>query len=362
MRRWTVLALSVVALCGALAWPAASYVRALSYPGQASFMVRTVEWMRDNGGGGLVDLAESWWYAKPPTGSAPNPSSLPAPATGSSAAHGPTPIPVIPDLAPLSGEGRWRPGRVGADGSPVLFTTFERPDVVHSSVVAGVARLDGRTTRFRLVAGTTQPDRTSSAVTAQVPLDARAGLVATFNSGFKIADAHGGFLADGHAVGALRTGAASVVIRNDGSATVGQWGRDVTSRPNVLAVRQNLDLVVDNGRAVDALSTNSGNRWGSPKNQSQYTWRSGLGIDRAGNLLYVAGANLNLTTLAHALVQAGAMRGMQLDIHNEMVTFLAYPDGAAHTLIGVKLLPNMPGSRDRYLVPDQRDFFEVTLR
>jgi hypothetical protein len=41
----------------ALAWPVTSYVRALTYPGQASFLVRTVEWVRDNGGG-VVDLLE----------------------------------------------------------------------------------------------------------------------------------------------------------------------------------------------------------------------------------------------------------------------------------------------------------------
>jgi len=38
---------------GALAWPVTSYARALTYPAQASFVVRTVEWVRDNGGGGM---------------------------------------------------------------------------------------------------------------------------------------------------------------------------------------------------------------------------------------------------------------------------------------------------------------------
>ena len=94
----------------------------------------------------------------------------------------------------------------------------------------------------------------------------------------------------------------------------------------------------------------------------QYTWRSGLGVDAVGNLVYMGGSGLNLVTLANALVQAGAVRGMQLDIHNEMVAFLSYPNGAAHVVGGVKLLPDMPGSPDRYLVPDQRDFFVVTLR
>ena len=47
----------------------------------------------------------------------------------------------------------------------------------------------------------------------------------------------------------LRAGAASFVIYVDGTATVGQWGRDVTMTPNVTSVRQNLDLLVDNGQA-----------------------------------------------------------------------------------------------------------------
>jgi hypothetical protein len=51
----------------------------------------------------------------------------------------------------------------------------------------------------------------------------------------------------------------------------------------VLAVRQNLDLIVEQGRPVAALADNTGNRWGTTKNQTQYTWRSGLGVDATGN-------------------------------------------------------------------------------
>jgi hypothetical protein len=87
-----------------------------------------------------------------------------------------------------------------------------------------------------------------------------------------------------------------------------------------------------------------------------------LGVDAVGNPLYVGGANLDLATLADALAQAGAIRGMQLDIHDEMIDFLSYPVGAAHGLVGVKPLPDIPANSYRYPVPDQRDFFPVTLR
>jgi hypothetical protein len=90
--------------------------------------------------------------------------------------------------------------------------------------------------------------------------------------------------------------------------------------------------------------------WGSTHIQVQYTWRSGLGVDAAGNLIYVGGGGMNLTTLAAALMQAGAVRGMQLDIHTEMVDFLTYPVGADHAAYGVKLMPDMAGGANRYLL------------
>jgi Phosphodiester glycosidase len=354
--------LSAAVLIGTAAWPV-SYVRALTYPGEASFTVRTVEWVRDHGGGVLVDLLENWWYSRPPSAAAPNIASLPSPAAAlPSRPREPAPIPVATGLKPLLGEGPWTAGRAASNGAPAIFTTFERPDAQHPSIVAGVARIDGHATRLRLVAGTTQPVHTGLPQQAQVPVDARANLVATFNSGFKMIDANGGFYADGRMVKALRTGSASVVLRADGSSTVGEWGRDATLTPDVVAVRQNLDLVVDQGRPVAALADNTGSRWGTRNNQLQYTWRSGLGVDAAGNLIYVGGGGMNLTTLAAALVQAGAMRGMQLDIHTDMVDFLTYPVGADHAEYGVKLLPDMAGGANRYLVPDQRDFFAVMLR
>ncbi|MFD1233451.1 hypothetical protein ACFQ34_09175, partial [Pseudonocardia benzenivorans] len=65
-----------------------------------------------------------------------------------------------------------------------------------------------------------------------------------------------------------------------------------------------------------------------------------------------------------ALTQAGAVTGMELDIHNQMVDMFTY-DHTAHLpaqLVGTPLLPTMPGPVDRYLQADQRDFFALTAR
>ncbi|MGH3631842.1 MAG: hypothetical protein ACRDRL_30935, partial [Sciscionella sp.] len=202
------------------------------------------------------------------------------------------------------------------------------------------------------------------ATAGRVPVALRPALVAAFNSGWKMKDINGGYYADGHPVVPLRNGAASMVIDTSGTVTVGQWGRDVVMGPQVAAVRQNLALIVDGGAPVPGLTDNSSGAWGNAKNQFQYTWRSGAGTDRAGNLIYVGGDKLTLAGLAQAMVEAGIRRGMELDIHPGMVTFNTFhpAPGGPFGLAAAKLLPDMPQPATRYLNPDQRDFFAVTVR
>jgi len=186
----------------------------------------------------------------------------------------------------------------------------------------------------------------------------RGGLVAAFNSGFQLASSRGGWYLDGRAAVALSVGAASLVIYQDGSATVGVWGRDVTLTPSVDAVRQNLTLIVDHGAPVSNLGSNILVTWGLTLGHVVVTWRSALGVDAAGHLLYVAGPALDPATLAGALVAAGAVRAMELDINPEWVAFDTFAaDGAA-----TKLLPTMWFSSSHFLSPFWRDFFAVFAR
>ncbi|WP_353374168.1 hypothetical protein [Mycobacterium sp.] len=80
-------------------------------------------------------------------------------------------------------------------------------------------------------------------------------------------------------------GKASAVIDASGHLTVGQWGRDVQMGPHVLAVRQNLALIVDHGRPVSGLDRNTDHRWGNTRNQLQYTWRSAMGVTSSGDIV-----------------------------------------------------------------------------
>jgi hypothetical protein len=344
-----------------------SYAGALTYPGDASWQVRTVEWVRDHGGGGLVDVVENWWFAhNQPTGSAPPPASLPAPGNGGgavaqTAAHPPA-LRLLPGTTALPGEAVWQPSPQRVGGVAPLLHGYFRPDAAYPSQIVGVAWLDQSLTAIRLIGGTKEPGG-ALPEDARVPLDVQPTLLAAFNSGWKLKDITGGFFAHGQVAKPLRDGAASLVIDTSGRVTVGQWGRDVSMNPQVTAVRQNLALVIDGGRPVAGLADNATGAWGSAKNQFQFTWRSGIGTDIAGNLVYVAGDKLTLDGLARAMVEAGVQRGMELDIHPDMVTFnLFHPATGSPGLAAAKLLPDMTQPATRYLAPDQRDFLAVTLR
>jgi len=350
-----------------------SYVGALTASGTDSVAVRTVSWLRDYGAGPAVNVAENWWYARNrPHGTTPDPASLPAPpstsvAASTTAATGSRP-PVLPVAtgSPLPGEGVWTPTPAAVvppdPGAPALATTFFRPEPQAPSVVVGVAWINQNQVRTHLVAGTTDPTPGGAADGrgGRIPPDLRAGLLAAFNSGFKLKDAEGGYAIRGRPVIPLRDGAASLSIDTSGRVDIGQWGRDLGPTPGTDTVRQNLTLIVDRAAPVPGLDANTDHRWGSTRNQLQYTWRSGLGVDTAGNLVYVAGDQLTLADLARALTAAGAVRGMELDIHPQHVTFLRYPSGARSTADGTRLLPGMYASPHQFLAPDPRDFLAVT--
>jgi len=370
-RRWRRIV--GAALLVGLLWATLSYTRALTYPGSAPWSDRTVEWIRTNGGARVVDAVEQWYYShhKPSRGDARAAlRQLPAqtPTTTPSAAppgraEFPTDVQSVVSH-PSPGEGVWQPVGPAPDGRPSLETTVFRPKADDPNTVVGAAWMDTGALRATLVAGTVVPGGSGWAWHAEVPRSERSHLVAAFNSGFKFQDTAGGYYAEGRTAVPLVDGQASFVIMADGTATVADWGRDVHMGPGVRAVRQSLQLIVDGGHPSVDLTSNTQGAYGTRRQQLQYTWRSGVGTDGHGGLVYVAGAGLDLRTLAAALVDAGAVRGMQLDIHDNKSTFNVFrPDaGMPAGTVGTKLMPNMQRPASRYLQPDQRDFVAMTLR
>src|SRR5664280_710506 len=139
----------------------------------------------------------------------------------------------------------------------------------------------------------------------------------------------------------------------NGTSTIGAWGANgLTLTPDVIAVRQNLDLLVDGGQPVAGLNASDTSQWGRTLGNQIYVWRSGVGITATGALVYVGGPGLNITDLANLLVRAGAVRAMELDINTDWVNFSSYrpatSTGLATAANGALLLPAMSGSTSRY--------------
>ncbi len=187
--------------------------------------------------------------------------------------------------------------------------------------------------------------------------------MAAFNSGFKIYDYRTGWYQQGQTAMPLQDGAASFVVFATGAATVAEWGRDATLGPAVVAVRQNLTLLVDHGAVTPQVSDPGS--WGAVLGGGAYTWRSGIGVTAAGDLVYAAGPDLDPSELAGLLVAAGAVREMQLDINPEWVSFSTFihSGGIGRGVIsGVNLLAGMYFSPGHYLEGFDRDFFAVFAR
>ncbi len=341
---------------------------------------RFAEWARDHGASPVVNWAENAWYSShpPPVGGTPANGSIPAapgagqpggqPKSARAPAHLRRPARMTsPAKHELKGEGVWRPAGRLVGGIPAVYTTWVRPDGVHTSLVTGVAWMDTKLLRATLYSGSTIPGGGPYPHTAPVGKASAKSVVAAFNAGFLMQNAEGGYYTDGKAVAPLRKGAASFVIYRNGSANIADWGRGVRMGPNVASVRQNLALLVDHGKAVPGLNPNDTTKWGFTLGNSVYVWRSGVGITRNGALVYVGGPGLNITTLADLLVRAGAVRAMELDINTDWVDFATYDphsgSGAASAANGKALLPDMVGGTGRYFASYwSRDFFTMSSR
>ena len=257
---------------------------------------------------------------------------------------------------PLAGEGHWYPAGRAVGGRVVIWVTAIRPPgALPATDPVGVARIDVTALRVVLYAGTTQPAGTW-ADQGDIAPALRPSLAAVFNGGFQFGTAPGGFFADGHADPPLVPGAASLVVYDDGSAAVGEWGRDMSLTPDVAQVRQNLHLLVDGGAVVPSAAQPE--LWGSTLHGAVSTWRSAVGSDAAHHLFFVGGPGLTPAGLGAVLVAAGAREGMELDINPQWVLFVSFGAGG----VGSKLLPSMGYPVDHYFVPGWRDFVAVFTR
>jgi hypothetical protein len=339
-----------------------SYVSTVMRPSSLPLGIRSVEWLRTHHGAWLVNAAEARYYSwNAPAKGGPALGTLPtvgshvsAPSPGAY-----RPKAIAPVVRPrLPGEGVWRSTGRNVDGAaPVLVTTF-RSEIAYPRIVAYVAWFDHTRTQLALYPGRYEPPTANPRGPMQVPFSQRWRLLSTFNSGFLSRDSHGGFFLNGNSVIPLQRGQGTIVAFKDGRVDVVSWAGGAKPRSNVVLAQQNLPLIVDHGKANPLIG--DGSRWGSTLGNAIRVWRSGVGIDGHGNLIYAAANDQTASSLADILIHAGAVRAMELDINAEWPSLITYGRGGVGN--ATKVVPNYQQTANRYLVPDDRDFFAIYRR
>jgi len=360
LRRWILLFLLVL-----LAPVMYSWTRMAVQPSSLPLGVRTVEWLRQNHFNWLVDDAEYYYYSwQTPAKGGPQLKTLPTVglrgvAKTPAKARAPWPPPIRTVFAhPLPGEGVWKAsGPPIAGRPPVLVTTF-RTERDYPRIVAYVAWFDHRRTALAYYPGRYEPPSATLRGPMEVPYGERWRLLATFNSGFIYSDGLNGDALDGHVNEPFRGGLATVVAYRNGRVNIVEWHGGPSPGRGIAFARQSLPLIIDHGRLSPAL--NDSTQWGYTLGNAVRVWRTGIGIDGRGNLIYVAADYQTVTTLAEILKRAGAVRAMQLDINPEWPTLNTYRH--RHGLRPRMFVPNYQQAPTRYLVPDDRDFFAVYRR
>ncbi|MEZ0065343.1 hypothetical protein ABIA32_001339 [Streptacidiphilus sp. MAP12-20] len=363
--RWVALGTAVV-LVGGTGY---CIQDALAAPGAGGTQTKLARWGRCHGLSAVVDLVDNrHQHSAAPVSCNAVATAFAHPAARPKPKPKPTPtVPPIPlhaSVRPLvspalPGEGVFTPLTL-VKGQPAVQSATVRPDPWNTDFMVGIVWMKQHDLRFDLHPGVSEPGGNWN-IPATVPLSQRTGLVATYNGGFKVSngDSHGGFYLAGQTIGDLRDGAASEVFHRDGTVSVGVWGQDARMAPDVVGVRQCLVPLVRNGAVTDDALYGGVNTWGLTDGGNSVVPRSGVGIDRNGNLIYVGGRALTVQSLATMLQRAGSVTAMMLDINLSWPSFITYDatksphDPVPHNLVNFVRAPT------RYYDYSSRDFVAV---
>ncbi|MGB8648519.1 MAG: phosphodiester glycosidase family protein [Anaerolineae bacterium] len=329
--------------------------------------------------GGVTETPDAASPVEPPAVDAPltptpAPTAVPDPTATPQAdalqmsRHGGVNMPALATATPTipSGFG-WQPFGPTPAGQFVLARTVLQPDPLRPYAQAAVVRIDLANTSLHLAPGSVEPIAARGVAPfprpGMIPLDQQTSgnLVAAFNGGFKAVNGAYGMFSNGITILPPQNGIATVALYRDGSVQMGAWGSELKGSPDLIALRQNCPLLVDDGVINPQVQIENPQLWGYTVKNLDTTWRSGLGLTADGRyLIYAAGPSLTVQALATALQHAGAYYAMQLDINAPYTRFVTFWNIAPNHLVADKLLSQMVGTPSQFLTPYDRDFFYLT--
>jgi len=244
----------------------------------------------------------------------------------------------------------WKPvARIG--GQPAAWIT-QRSGVT-------LLRFDQRLVHLDLHAGSGEPHGHGWKYGDRIGPTEIHRVLAAFNGGFKLGYGSVGFLAYGRVGVPLTVGLGSIVTYRDGTTEIGAWHQGIPARRlSIASVLQNLHLLVDRGVVAPTVKNCIVICWGKTLGGIPEAARTALGITGDGQLVWAAGESLTPATIAHALVDAGVLRAVELDLNPGWVAGYLY----IHHRGGPTAVPVVPGQLgipNRLLAPYTRDFFTI---
>ncbi len=293
-----------------------------------------------------------------PSGASPSAAS-PSGASPSAA----SPSGAAPTGGGSSANGAVDPGSLSPPTGPAWHAAPGSTAVQVATLPGGDVSLlwmDPARLRFRVVPGYAVPEGGPATRADSTPATWVPGMIAAFDSGYKLSDHVGGYHYLGRTVAPLRSGLASLVIRSDGSLVVGTWGRDLAMTSDTVMVRQNLPPLVLDG--VSRASAADGTRtWGISNGNRPRANRSALGRLPDGSLVFVYAHDVTAAGLADVLVSLGVREAIDLDMNISWPTGFVYSH-VGGKVVGQKINPHIVRSPSTYLTRFKKDFVVVQAR
>lgn len=275
-----------------------------------------------------------------------------------------TPIQVNPGFKQQPGEGVWknRP-LVVFPKQEVMAYTFVRPDPLRPYAYVTLVQFDGSAIHLSAVAGTKQPGGPVGKPGPGLVPDSIAqsgNLIAAFDGGFQYRDGQYGMIVGDTTYLPLQSDLGTLVGYKDGTVKILDYtGQSLGD--NVEFVRQNCPILVQDGEIALNDSRNK-KLWGRTLTSSIFTWRSGIGITKEGNLIYAVGNNLTPVSLATALQIAGVANAIQLDINPYWVRFNIFNNTGSGNYTTSTLIKDLRDGSKQYLHGYEKDFFYAYKR
>jgi hypothetical protein len=269
-----------------------------------------------------------------------------------------------PTFTKLAGEGIWSPVALPQfGGQPLMARTFVRPDPARSYAIVALVQMNMHALHLHAVAGTEHPGAVlGHPGPGVIPAAATGsdGLVAAFNGGFQYIDGQYGMVVGDTTYVPLKPGVGTLTIYQDGTLSINRYSPASVALKPVEAIRQNGPLILDGGNITPDVISGGYAVWGRTTTNSMYTWRSGVGLTKNGNLIYAVGPSLTAQTLAEALKAGGAVEAIQLDINAYWVRFVTFTEQSPGNYSYESILNTLANGGSEYLNGYNKDFFYVT--